>query len=78
MAAFRLSAILGLLMLLAGCIPNSVSITCPSLIRYSPEFQKAALLELNAIKAPHLEQILSDYSITRDAIRACIKRRDAR
>jgi hypothetical protein len=27
------------------------------------------------LAAPHLEQMLNDYGVTRDAIRACVRRR---
>jgi hypothetical protein len=33
------------------------------------------MAELEAIAAPHLEQMLNDYGVTRDAIRACIRHR---
>ena len=72
-----LSSLAIVALLLVGC-KGSVTITCPSLVQYSPEFQKAALAELDAIKAPHLEALLADYGILRDAVRACLKRRDAK
>jgi hypothetical protein len=63
-----------LLVLLSACKPG-VAVTCPPLIPYSPEFQKEALAELDRIRAPHLELMLNDYGVTRDAIRACILKR---
>ena len=76
MVPFRLSAALGLLMALGGCVSNSTAITCPILLKYSPEFQRQALAELNAIHAPYLEQMLLDYEVTRDAISRCVQLRD--
>jgi hypothetical protein len=63
-----------LLLLLAACRPGT-ALTCPPLIPYAADFQKRAMAELDAIAAPHLEQMLNDYGVTRDAIRACVRRR---
>ncbi|MDP9137453.1 MAG: hypothetical protein M3N38_04665 [Pseudomonadota bacterium] len=68
------SSFVMVLLLLGACKPGT-AITCPPLIPYPADFQKRALIELDAIAAPHLERMLNDYGVTRDAIRACIRRR---
>jgi len=53
---------------LAGC----QSTGCPPLVRYGPEMQKRAAVELRALpKGSALADMIVDYKKTRDAIRAC-------
>ncbi len=75
--ALCVAVLLALGAVLAACKPGA-GVTCPPLIPYSKAFQRAAMAELDAIKAPHLEQMLNDYGVTRDAIRACLKARDGK
>lgn len=61
---------------LTECDPKA-AITCPPLKQYSKAFQAAAAAEYEAVEktAPHLVQMIDDYGVSRDAIRACLKRR---
>ena len=63
--------------LMAGQCSPGARVTCPSLKQYSPEFQAAAGAELQMIldKAPHVVEMINDFGVTRNAIRACIKAR---
>lgn len=63
--------------LLAAKCERGSSITCPPLKQYSAQFQAAAAAEYEKVElqAPHLMQMIDDYGVTRDAIRACLKRR---
>jgi Tfp pilus assembly protein PilP len=70
-------AVIGLCLLLAlaGC-KQQQAIVCPSLVPYSSDFLKAVDHEIATMDAPYLFQMLNDYSVTRDAIRKCLKRRN--
>lgn len=59
-----------------GCKPGAV-ITCPPMKQYSKQFQEQAAREYELVLkiAPHLTQMIDDYGVERDAIRACLKRK---
>ena len=61
---------------LSGCKTELFSHVCPPLQSYSKSFLDALAKEYADIitKYPHVAQIIVDYNITRDDIRACIKR----
>lgn len=61
-------------LLLAGC-NNGYGITCPTLKKYSDDFQDKAVAEIDVIEktAPHVVTMFNDYGVTRDAIRKCIE-----
>lgn len=67
--------LVAILVLLAACKQGG-AITCPTLRGYSPAFIAAAARELEGLDrgAPHVEQMLNDYGVERDAIRECLKR----
>lgn len=69
--------ILLLPLLMAGqCSPGS-RVTCPALKNYPAEFQAEVAKELRIIidTSPHVVEMLNDYGVTRNAIRACIDKR---
>jgi len=68
--------LLCLVLLLSGCATGG-AITCPTLKKYSTEFQAKAASEQILINndAPHIVQMLNDYGVERDAIRECQRRR---
>ncbi len=49
---------------------------CPPLKTYSAMFQKNLAEEVESVMAtkPHIAAVIRDYGITRDQIRACMKR----
>ena len=58
-------------MLLSGCA-QVVSNACPPLINYSVSFQNKAADQLGHLpEGSPFVMLVSDYSKTRDAIRAC-------
>jgi hypothetical protein len=75
MAPFsKLCLVMALGASLAACNQKAI-VACPSLVPYSADFQKALSREIAQLDAPYLFQVLNDYGVTRDAIRACLKRR---
>lgn len=45
---------------------------CPPLVKYSPEMQRRAAVELRALaRGSAVADMIVDYKKTRDAIRAC-------
>jgi hypothetical protein len=72
---FSISA-LAMALALQGC-PSGSGVTCPPLKQYTAEFQDKLAKETEAIieTSPHVVKALADYGLTRDAIRACIKKR---
>lgn len=82
MASSRFAALALAALLLVGCndgkkVKVQVKYVCPVLLDYSKDFQAALDREIASLEAPYLFQILNDYGVTRDAIRSCIKKRDA-
>lgn len=49
---------------------------CPPLKTYSTVFQKNLAAEVESVMAskPHIAAVIRDYGITRDQIRACMKK----
>lgn len=77
MARFSVCLLLALGLALAGC-KQQQAIVCPSLIPYSSDFLKAVDHEIATMEAPYLFSMLNDYSVTRDAIRKCLKHRNGK
>ncbi len=77
MRAFSIGLLLAIGLTVAGCNEKTV-IVCPQLIPYSKDFQAALDREIAQLDAPYLFQMLNDYGVTRDAIRACLKRQKKR
>lgn len=72
----RLAIVLAIVPVLMGskCKPDA-AITCPPLRSYSDTFLSELADEVEAIKDsglyPHVELVIVDFRVTRDAIRAC-------
>jgi lipoprotein NlpI len=81
MLRFKLILAVAAVLALSGCVKKSqvvVKYVCPAVLEYSPDFQAALDREVASIDAPYLFQILNDYGVTRDGIRKCIQKRDAK
>jgi hypothetical protein len=61
---------------LAGCKTEVFSRLCPPLKEYNQEFRTKLAAEMTEAlgKYPTILQVITDYGVTRDDIRACIKR----
>ena len=66
--------VLAFTLMAAKC--ESPHAACPPLKNYAPIFQKNLAAEVESVMAskPHIAAIVRDYGITRDQIRACMKR----
>lgn len=62
-----------LLFLLNGCHSCSQSMTCPTIVHYSLNDQKAVAAELSEHDLPYTTKWLSDYIGLRDQVKACTK-----
>jgi hypothetical protein len=60
-----------------GCTPEVKARLCPPLQTYSAEFRAELAKEYAEVIRlyPHVAQLVRDYNITRDDIRACLKHR---
>ena len=63
------------LLLLTACQATASSNSCGTLFHYSPEFEQQASAEMAMLQqsnlAPDVVQLVNDYGVTRDTIRAC-------
>jgi outer membrane murein-binding lipoprotein Lpp len=61
-------------LLLAGCASTTYGVSCPPLLEYDLATQAQVSKELDTA-GPAVRRMIDDYGATRDAIRACEKRR---
>jgi hypothetical protein len=59
-------------LLVSACTPETLKVQCPSLRKYSKQYQNLTAEELDALKEekPHLRQMIDDYLSLREACKA--------
>ena len=62
---------------LIACAPETFNADCGILISYSSVYQEKIAIELKGLKDsnqyPNTLELINDYKVTRDSIRACQK-----
>ena len=60
---------------LAGCFSSTPApvVACPTIVKYTPEFQKRVASDIAAYVPPGspIERVIIDYVALRDQVRAC-------